>query len=58
MEMIVTATKRESVNRTLAVTDRHVASFRFPADFAHWHNSENMSPMNAMGKQQKRAHIL
>ena len=56
--MIVTATKRDNVNRTLAVTDRHVASFRFPADFAHWHNRENMSPMNAMGKQQKRAHIL
>ena len=58
IEIMVTATKRKRVNRTLAVTDRQVASFRFPADFAHWHNSENMSLMKAMGKQQKRPHIL
>ena len=43
----------DNVNMMAAVTDKHCDSLRFPSDFADLHISENISPIQPIGQQQK-----
>ena len=46
---------RVSANRMPALTDKHLASVRFPSEIADLHPIEKITPINPIGQQQQTA---